>query len=573
MTRRALSVVIVLAGLFLGLVGMLLFFQRIIGLSFPLFIALAVGTTLLCARAGRTPVNWRNLWPLAPVAFFALMVAVRAQQTVALFNIGAALTLSALALHYLRRAHPLDTAATSEHVGGVALVSVNAAFGAPAELGGALAWLRARSWQGRTLVAVARGLLIGLPVVFVFALLLAAADTVFAGYLDDLWRLLAPHPSDQLLWRGVYALSAAWLAIGALAWGVTESAPARRRYVTVPTAEGAVEAVPLAAADDDEDDDDDEGEGAPVKRKRGGLLRLNIIEAGIVLGLVNLLFAAFVLVQFAYFFGGTAFIEARGLTYAEYARRGFFELVAVAALTLGLALWLNRATARPDVRAHTVFRALCAALAALMAVMLVSAWQRMLLYEEAYGFTHLRVYSQMATLWLGALFGAFLLEVFHVRRNIFALGLLLAATGYLITLNLLNVDLYIAERNINRYHDGRALDLGFLVHLSVDAVPAVVPLHHALAGRPAAQEWTGQWLAHQLRVLDAQRADDALAALITANVARASAWAQLDALRASLPDHDPRFFDTSRAEGYFNIYAATSEPRPPATPPPSGAAE
>lgn len=566
MARRAFSVLIVAAGLVVGLAGMLLFFRQTVGVSFPLFIGLTVTVTLLCARAGRVPVNWRNLWPLAPAAFFALMLAVRAQPTVALLNVGAALALGALALHYLRRAHPLDTAATLEHVQGVALVGVNAAFGAPVELGGALAWLRERSWQGRALLAVARGLLIGLPVVIVFALLLGAADAIFAGYLGDLWELLALRPSGQLLWQIIYLLGFAWLATGALSWGVAWGGVARgRRYVTVLDPEGEVEVVPLEPADDDD---------APAKPKRGGSLRLGMIEAGIVLGLVNLLFAAFVLVQFAYFFGGTAFVAARGLTYAEYARRGFFELVAVSALTLGLALWLNRVTVRPDARAHTVFRALCAALAALMAVMLVSAWQRMLLYEEAYGFTHLRVYAQVATLWLGALFAAFLLEVFRVRRNVFALGLLLAATGYLATLNLLNVDLYIAERNIARYHDGRALDLGFLAHLSVDAAPAVVPLHAALDGRPEAQKWTGQWLLRELNKLDALRAGGAT--LAAANVARDSAWAQLDGLRASLPEYEPYFFSTGRADGYFNIYAATAEPRPPAltpTPPPSEAAE
>ena len=392
MNRRALSVCIVAAGLLLGLAGMVMFYGKPAGLSFPLFIGLAVGVVLVCARLGRVPVNWRNLWPLAPAAFFALMVAVRAQPTISLLNIGAALALGALALHFLRRPQPLDTASTVQHVQAIMLTGLNAAFSAPDELGGALAWLRERSWRGRTLVAVTRGLLIGLPVVVLFALLLGSADAVFAGYLSDLWDMLALRPSGHLLWQGLYTIGIAWLAVGAISWGVARGAVRSRRYVTVPDAAGEPEAVPLEATGEDDD--------TPAKPKRGGLLRLGLIEAGIVLALVNLLFAAFVLVQFAYFFGGTAFIEARGLTYAEYARRGFFELVTVSALTLGLALWLNRVTVRREARDHTIFRALAVALVALMAVMLVSAWQRMLLYEEAYGFTHLRVYSHAATLWL-----------------------------------------------------------------------------------------------------------------------------------------------------------------------------
>ena len=60
---------------------------------------------------------------------------------------------------------------------------------------------------------------------------------------------------------------------------------------------------------------------------------LGIVELGIVLGLLDVLFLAFVLVQFRYLFGGAELVQVSAtLTYAEYARRGFFELVAVAAL-------------------------------------------------------------------------------------------------------------------------------------------------------------------------------------------------------------------------------------------------
>lgn len=561
MNRRTLSVWITAAGLALGLVGMVFFFEKPLGVSFPLFIALAVGAVLLCARLGRAPTNWRNLWPLAPLAFFALMVAFRAQPTVVMLNVGATLALGALTLSYLQWARPLDTASTVEHVQAVAAAGLSAAFGAPAELGGVLAWLREQGRQGRALVGVARGLLIGLPVVALFAVLLGMADAVFGDYVASVWKLLAVRPSSYLLWQMAYMAGIAWLAVGAISWGVVYSAAGDRRYITVPGSDGEPEAVPLETADED---------GAPAKPKRGGPLGLGMIEAGIVLGLVNLLFAAFVLVQFAYFFGGADFVEARGLTYAEYARRGFFELVAVSVLTLGLALWLNRFTARPSARDRRVFQALAAVLVALMSVMLVSAWQRMLLYEEAYGFTHLRVYAHAATLWLGALFAAFLLEVFQARRNVFALGLLLAAVGYLVTLNLMNVDLYIAERNIARYQEGRALDLGFLAHLSLDAAPAIVPLHAALADHPEAQAWTGQWLARELHWLDLLEPS---AAVFTANVARSAAWAQLDALRGDLPVYDPDFFYSGRYAGYYNIYNRADLGRLSLTPIPSGAAD
>ena len=53
----------------------------------------------------------------------------------------------------------------------------------------------------------------------------------------------------------------------------------------------------------------------------------------VVLGLLDLLFLAFVAVQVGYFFGGSAHVHGiTGLTFSEYARHGFWELLAAAAL-------------------------------------------------------------------------------------------------------------------------------------------------------------------------------------------------------------------------------------------------
>jgi hypothetical protein len=311
---------------------------------------------------------------------------------------------------------------------------------------------------------------------------------------------------------------------------------------------------------------DDELEDDKPKRKNGGLFRIGMIETGIVLGLVDLLFGAFVLIQLTYFFGGTEAIAERGLTYAEYARRGYFELVAVSVLTLGLALWLDLVTIRQTARENTVFRTLSIVIVGLTTVMLLSASQRMLLYEEEFGFTHLRVYTHVSMLWLGVLFGFYLLSMFRMRRNIFSLGVLLVAIGYVGTLNLMNVDLYIAEHNIARYREGRALDLSFITTLSADALPAIIPLHQTLDDKPDAQRWTGQWLARQWNTLNHQRQTQA-ATFFSANLARDTAWAQLSTMSSNIPDYDANFwYEMSYTSRYYNIYA-TEEPR--ITPPPS----
>ncbi len=555
MARKTLAVWIVLLGLGMGLLSSVLFYQKAVGVSFPLFILTAVVVMLAASRPAQTPVNWRNLWPLVPLLFFAGMVAIRADTIGGVLNIGAALALGGLALHYLPVRHALDEAPLEEHIAGTLEAMIYATFAAIAEVVHSVGWLRERSWQGRTVIAVVRGLAIALPVIVVFTVLLGSADVVFAGFVQDAWNLLAFSPDDGLVDQVFISLSVGWLATGALAYGLARRPP-QSRTVTVPDTEvdeeldahfvlGDEQPVPMESVE----------VSAPAKRKTRPLIRLGMIETGIVLGLVDVLFGVFVLVQMAYFFGGADFITERGLTYAQYARRGFFELVAVSVLTLGLVLWLNHSTLRSNRRQNILFTALSVIVVALTSIMLISASQRMFLYEEVYGFTHLRVLTHVFMLWLGVLFVFFLLSLFNLKPRIFTLGLLLTSVGYLATVNVMNVDLYIAERNIDRFYQGYALDMGFLWRLSADAVPAVVRLYEENKTNSEVQQWAGQWLAYQVDQLD--RLNDET--VFSFNLARQEARAQLETIRSELPVYDPYFYWSSERD-YWDIYAETPEP-------------
>jgi hypothetical protein len=196
---------------------------------------------------------------------------------------------------------------------------------------------------------------------------------------------------------------------------------------------------------------------------------------------------------------------------------------------------------REGKRQNQLFRGLAVVVVALTTVMLVSAAQRMWLYEEAYGFTHLRVYTHVFIVWLGAAFVFFLLALFRVRKNIFSLGLLLVVIGYLGTLNLMDVEGYIAQRNIARYHEGRELDIPFLRTLSVDALPAMIDLYREGKSTTEINDGIGQWLAKQLYELDQSRADMD-STIFSTNFSRQRAWSLLDAMRGELPTYDPQLY-------------------------------
>jgi hypothetical protein len=200
---------------------------------------------------------------------------------------------------------------------------------------------------------------------------------------------------------------------------------------------------------------------------------LGFTESVIVLGSVVVLFAIFVSIQFRYFFGGQANIKIDGYTYAEYARRGFGELVAVAVISLLLFMGLSAISRREESSQRKVFSGLGAGLFALVAVILVSAFQRLLLYEAVYGFTRLRTYSHVFMVWLGLLLLAVVVLEFLQRQRAFALAILTATLGFVLTLNILNVDGLIVRQNINRAVRGEEFDPHYLNTLSNDAVPAL----------------------------------------------------------------------------------------------------
>ncbi|MCA9826106.1 MAG: DUF4173 domain-containing protein, partial [Dehalococcoidia bacterium] len=205
------------------------------------------------------------------------------------------------------------------------------------------------------------------------------------------------------------------------------------------------------------------------------VLRLGPIEVGTVLGLLDLLFLAFVVVQVRYLFGGAALVESTTtLTYAEYARRGFFELLAVSALVLPVILgihWLLRDSSRS---LKLAFRLLATGLVMLVFVVISSAIKRMDAYTDQFGLTELRLYSTAFMAWLALMFAWLLVTVIRGRHEQFPFGA--AVAGFLVLggLNLLNPDAFIARTNLSRAEIGRDFDVGHAISLSPDATPTLI---------------------------------------------------------------------------------------------------
>lgn len=290
---------------------------------------------------------------------------------------------------------------------------------------------------------ILRGLVIALPIVAIFASLFASADVVFNQRLDDFISVFKLENLPEYIFRMIYIL-----VIGYALAGIYLHAAAQSK------------------------DEKLVGEDKPVIPPF-----LGFIESTIVLGSVVILFTAFVVIQFQYFFGGTTNINVEDYTYAEYARRGFGELVAVAFFSLMLLLSLSAVTKRESETQRKIYSGLGVTLVVLLLVILVSAYQRLNLYEAAYGFSRLRTYTHVFLIWIGLLLIATIVLEILRKERMFAFAMLIASFGFAISLPILNVDAFIVNQNIKRELNGSAvedLDSQYFVELSDDAIPPLV---------------------------------------------------------------------------------------------------
>jgi hypothetical protein len=220
----------------------------------------------------------------------------------------------------------------------------------------------------------------------------------------------------------------------------------------------------------------------PETRPSGKRHALGRTEWVIALGVLDLLFVAFVIVQVAVLFGGRDHVlDTVGLTYAEYARQGFFQLVTVAVLTLGVVAVSIR-WARTDRGAdRLVLQLLLGVLCVLTLVVLLSALRRLQLYESTFGFTRLRVSVQATILWLGGLFVLVMLAGAMWRGHWLPRAAVVFTGVSLLVFSLIDPDALIASKNVERFERTGRIDLAYLTLLSADAVPALSRLPVPLA--------------------------------------------------------------------------------------------
>ncbi len=446
-------------GIALGIIGAIVSYARMPALGFTLFIFLLVGVLFFNARLQNvTPIR-RNLFILIPLLFFAVMFAVRSDETLTVLNLGAGIG-AALLLVYFFASGNLAQQDILEYGIKMMVSGIAVTFQPFAEMASSWKWFRNHRNGWGAVLPVARGILITAPVLVVFVILLSSADKVFADAVSNILRGLTFSDPTALMSQTVLATIFGWSAVGGMAFALLD-----RKAKRVPAHTPSDQELPDLPMFLDEQ--------MPAK-KAPPVLQLGFTEMTILLGSVCAVFGAFVAIQFVYLFGGARNIDVSKFNYADYVHRGFAELVIVGVLALGLAYTVKAVTLRSKNLQENIFRGLSTLLMALTGVILISAFERMRLYEYTYGFTTLRLMVYVFIAWLGVLFVGFTLSLYWkpATINVFGLTTLVAAFGFVMTLDVLNPDAFVAGEMISR----NDVDPLYLESLGTEAIPAMESL-------------------------------------------------------------------------------------------------
>ena len=405
----------------IGLAADLAVRSGVVGLAGAL-LPIAAAAALWATRAAH---RRSAMVALAGVPLFAIWLMARRSEWLLPLDLLAAASLLWMGASLARGGHVLD-----QTVSGLVTRAVEAfahGVAAPAFLAPVL---RARHSSRSSIAPVVRGLLLVAPFLVLVTVLLRSADAVFAELVE------IPMPAD-LAGHAILVLVGAWTMAGLFR---------------------------LASA-------------RPLEVQSSGRRLLGPTEAVSALAALVVLYGAFVLIQVVVLAGGEAHVlQTTGLTFAEYARSGFFQLLAVAALTLVLLSALRAVVRDGSAFQRSAFFWLAQAAIVLTVAIVAVAVRRLHLYERSYGLTMLRLASTAFALWIGAVFLLLGAKYAGLRRDRewFVPAALLAAGAVLLILNVVNPEALVVRRNVANFAQTGRFDASYATKLSDDAVPALV---------------------------------------------------------------------------------------------------
>jgi hypothetical protein len=440
---------LVLTSLGLAVAFNFLFFYNEIGVSVSIFVGILLGAVFLFGLRTKTSLQ-KTWWMILLITFFAIMPGIRDNEPLIFLDLCAILGLLFLLAHQLAGT-PAFLMKIWDYIQLVFLPfrMLASALSTLATVGRIHSNVKNRDvW-----LRVVRGVIMALPILIIFAVLFSHADMAFSKFIGGFLNITISEFEIQYLILLVFAFTASLSFLSHIFSAVRRQQAEKR-----------------------------EESNAPVHSGRG-------VEVLVFLGLISVLFLVFIGFQITYLFGGEANIIDAGFTYAEYARKGFFELLAVAVLSL-LVLLASEKYAGVELKKDRRFMIPALILITEVMIVIASAFKRLTLYIDAYSMTQLRFYVAGFIILLTVLFLILAVKFIKSKREeFFTSGALLSIAGFLVAVNIINSDAFIIKSNIERFNRTGNIDIPYTRDLSADAMPGKIELYKKLAGEDKKVLW------------------------------------------------------------------------------------
>lgn len=425
---------LILASTVIGTAVNYLVFGHEPGLGMTLFLYLMVCVYFITAVFTATKVRPLTLFLGACIIFFASMISIRGSHFLTFYNV----VISFGLLFLLTRSQDgLDLKNTS--ITYYPRILATPLLYLRNSLSGVFALIQKLSplKNHPNLSQILRGIIFAVPLVILFGVLLVVGDKAFEHFVMT-YLFIDIDISEILVIKTILFFLFAFGSFGALYGSYVRS---RSEQISTKTA------------------DDIPGKG------------LSPLEFSIIIGSVIALFTLFHLTQLSYFFSSAESLRNAGITFANYARRGFFELNFVTVIALVTMHTIQQVSQKTEI-AQKRFTVLCGIMVVQLFLLLASSFYRLALYEQQYGLTIMRLYSHAFVVYLAVLVGCFFI-VTLLKRPLthFAFCFVISSIGYFGVMNIINPEAIITKYNLNQATVKK--DYYYLLQqLSSDALPA-----------------------------------------------------------------------------------------------------
>ena len=225
-----------------------------------------------------------------------------------------------------------------------------------------------------------------------------------------------------------------------------------------------------------------------------------------------ILYALFFFSQKDYYLSAFTKALPDGLTFAEYAREGFFQLCIVTLINAAVLIAFSLLARKKEGSREILCRIYQSVIAFFTLILIATALSKMALYIDAYGLTHKRVYASWLMLLLSVIFLLVLLKQWVVRLPLMK-ATIVTAILFFALIALPNTDAMIANYNVDRYLDGTLsdVDIDELEELGISSVEARIRLEKEWRAREEAHGATAlsneekEKLAQLCATLDAEK--------------------------------------------------------------------